>query len=51
MNAIGGTQPYSYQLLDNNSNIISTSSNNTSLSSGLYIYVVYDNNGCYDDVF
>ena len=48
MNAIGGTQPYSYQL-DNNSNVISTSSNNTSLSSGLYIYVVC-NNGCYDDI-
>ena len=49
MNAIGGTQPYNYQLLDVNSNIISTSSSNTNLSSGLYIYVVYDNNGCYDD--
>mgnify|MGYP001361843104 CR=1 FL=1 len=49
MNAIGGTQPYNYQLLDANSNIVSTSSNYSNLSSGLYIYIVYDNNGCFDD--
>jgi len=50
MNAVGGTLPYSYELQDVNSSIITTSSNYSNLSAGLYLYVVKDNNGCFDDV-
>ena len=50
MNAIGGTQPYTYQLQDVNSNIINIVSSTINLSSGLYLYVVVDDNGCFDDI-
>ena len=50
MNALGGTPPYTYQLQDVNSNILTTLSNYSTLGSGLYLYIVVDNNGCYDNV-
>ena len=50
ISVIGGTQPYTYQLQDVNSNIINTLSNTINLSSGLYLYVVIDDNGCTEDI-
>lgn len=50
MNAIGGTPPYTYELQDINSNVLSTLSSNSNLSYGLFLYVVTDDNGCFDDV-
>ena len=46
INAIGGTLPYTYQLLDQNNNILTGSSNNTNLQFGDYQYVVIDDNAC-----
>ena len=50
MNAIGGTPPHTYELQDINSNVLSTLSSNSNLSYGLFLYVVTDDNGCFDDV-
>ena len=48
INVVGGTLPYVYQLLDNNNNILTGSSNSNDLSSGSYLYLVTDINGCED---
>jgi gliding motility-associated-like protein len=48
INVVGGTLPYVYQLLDNNNNVLTGSSNSIYLSSGSYIYLVTDKNGCDD---
>ena len=49
IDAIGGTPPYSYQLLDINSNILNSSSLVNNLSAGNYLYVVKDENDCLDN--
>ena len=48
INVIGGILPYTYQLLDNNNNLLTGSSNSSDLSSGSYQYLVTDQNGCDD---
>ena len=50
IDAVGGTPPYSYQLLDLNSNIINSSSLVNNLANGNYLYVVKDDNECLDDI-
>jgi gliding motility-associated-like protein len=50
INVIGGTLPYVYELLDANNNVITSSSNNSNLSFGTYIYEVVDHNECKDTV-
>ena len=50
INTVGGTLPYNYQLLDQNNNILTGSSNNTNLQFGDYNYVVIDANACDDTI-
>jgi gliding motility-associated-like protein len=50
INAIGGTLPYTYQLLDQDNNILTGSSSNSNLQFGDYKYVVVDENACDDTV-
>ena len=46
----GGVSPYSYILLDDEDNSISSNSTSSGLGEGAYIYIVNDVNGCNDSI-